>query len=394
MIIGSKLRCGVLLGSLILASGCAHSGVRTAQLEPVHQQIDVEMQKIVASPDPDLGTKGFNAEELFYEGQKRFTSDELAGAAEVFERVLNEFPESRYVAPALLMRGTALLKLSRPDEATAMFERYMTRYPTGTQRWYALKGLGDAHADQKDWARSEADFVQMAALNSLTALQREAALAGRGRALIEQGRLDEADPLIREVAERRGPSSRTGDGSIDARELGAMARFYVGELTRRRSEAIRPQAGVDLDKLDNELETKAELLISAHEQYYRTFAYGVPTWTAAAAYQMGYLYERFYQDLMEAPPPADLDAEAVALYREMLDSRLANVVKRAKDLYGQVVRHAARLQLEDAWVQKCQAGIARLESRIGPATPGAPVNPPPSPAPAPKPAPPTPSEHI
>lgn len=370
-----EVRWGIPFLLAMLASGCAHMNKGSARLEEPRQQIQVETQKIVATPDSDLGTKGFNAEDLFYEGQLHFTGDEFSEAARLFDRVLNEFPESRYIAPALLMRGTALLKLSQPGQAVALFERYMAKYPSGSQRWYALKGIGDAKAELKDWQSSEATFAQMAALPALTGLQREAALAGQGRAMVEQGRLDEAEPLIKEVAERRGPSSRALDGSIDGRELGAMARFYVGELARRRSEAIIPSTGVDLDALDGELEKKAELLISAHEQYYRTFAYGIPSWTAAAAYQMGYLYERFYQDLMEAPPPAGLDAEETALYREMLNQRLTHVVKRSKDLYGQVVRHASRLQLDDVWVEKCRAGIARLEEGLKPKQPSAPTAP-------------------
>lgn len=381
MKIRSGVRWGLSLSLCVMATGCAHVVKESARPEQPHQQIQVETQKIVASPDSDLGTKGYNAEDLFFEGQLHFTSDEFAEAARLFERVLDEFPESRYIAPAILMRGTSLLKLSQPGQAVGMFERYMAKYPSGSQRWYALKGLGDAKAELKDWQGSEAAFAQMAGLPGLTALQREAAIAGQGRAMVEQGRLDEADPLIKEVAERRGPSSRALDGSIDGRELGAMARFYVGELARRRSEAIIPTSGVDLDALDGALEKKAELLITAHEQYYRTFAYGIPSWTAAAAYQMGYLYERFYQDLMEAPPPSELDAEGVALYREMLNQRLTNVVKRSKDLYGQVVRHASRLHLDDAWVEKCRAGIARLEAGLKPSAspaPTAPASSPPS----------------
>lgn len=363
------LTLGLLAASIL--SGCsAHRtgsviaapvAEATTPTTPPRTHIEAETQRISGQADRHLGTNAYNAEELFYEGQRRFGAEELEVAVEIFQRVLDEFPDSRYVAPSLLMLGRSLIDLDRPAEALPHFQRYLEVYPTGRQRYMALLGQGDAHAALKDWTASEKDFRALLELPGLTTPQRDNGRARLARAEIEQGRLDGTVPLLEEIATRFPPISRDADG--DNREVGALARFYVGEVKRRQAEAVVLGGDINVEQTSAALEEKSLLTLDAHQHYYRTFSYSLPDYTAVAAYQMAYLYERFYSDLLNSPPPPQLDAEEVALYREMLDEQLVNVVKKATDLYSQVIRHADKFQLKPEWVEKCREGIARLESQ-------------------------------
>lgn len=360
-----------LMGLVALSSGCAAHKVAVNTVPTAEapnpaprQHVEGETAHISASPDPVVGSQTFGAEELFFEAQKRFDAEEFTQAAEIYQRIITDFPDSRYLAPALLMQGRALLELKQPREALAPFQRYLEAYPNGRQRYAAFWGLGDAHAALAEWPASEQDFQQLLAIPGLSASQRDNGRARLGRAQVEQGRLTETVDMLEEVAGRHPPFMRDRDEDSDNRETGAIARFYVGEVQRMKAEQVSLDGGASVDSIEAALEEKAQLTLAAHQHYYRTFSYSLPEYTAKAAYRMAWLYERFYNDVMAAPPPQEMSEEDAALYKEMLDEQLDTVVKKAYDLYGQVIRHADRFELKGEYVEMCKEGMTRLEARV------------------------------
>lgn len=366
---------GLLLG-LGLGTGCATHAVPVntnpvaetvtppSQPRPPTQRIEGETQQISASPDPAVGLQAFGAEELFFEGQKLYGEENFTGASEIFQRIIRDFSNSRYFAPALLMEGRVRLDLKQPQEALAPFQQYLDAFPNGRQKYSAYLGLGDAHAALNDWTGSEQDFQKLLALTGLTTAQKDAGKARLGRAQIEQGRFSEQETVLEDVANRNPPFLRGRDEDSDSRETGAIARFYVAEILRLKAENVALDGGSSVEAIQKDLEQKSQLTLDAHEQYYRTFSYSLPDYTAKAAYRMANLYERFYNDVMAAPPPKEMSEEDVVLYKEMLDEKLGGVVKKAYDLYGQVIRHADHFGLKGEYVQMCQDGMTRLEARV------------------------------
>lgn len=335
----------------------------TAEAAP-REKIELESQKITATPDPALGTQIFGGEDLFFEGQRRYDQQDYEGALGLYRRVASEFPDTRYLAPALLMEARVLLELKRPAEAIPPYGAYLSRYPQGRQRTLAYSGLAEAHLALGQWSEAERAYQSLRELPALSSTWRDYADVGLARAQVEQGNLEPSEPVLKALAEKYPPSARDREGDVDVRELGAIARLFLGEVYRRRAELILLTETIDLTRTADQLTRKSQLVLDAHHQYYRTFSYSVPEYTSMAAYRMGYLYERFYGDLMAAPPPPGLDAEDQALYREMLDKELDSVVRQAYELYGQVLRHAERLDLKGEWVEACRQGIARLEERM------------------------------
>jgi len=302
---------------------------------------------------------------LFAAGEARYEAGEYLEAARILGRVPQEFPDSRWVAPAYLVLGSTQLHLKHPKDAVNWFEDYLREYPRGTQCKYAYRGLSDAQAALGDWAASEAAAIALLALPDLSPGDEDSAQARQARARVEQGNLGEKTQILLEDAVlRHGPAAHLEDGFPDDTDTGPMARFYLGELARLRAEAIALTTAVDLEKVASELDMKADFVLEAHRHYYRTFSYGDNVWNARAAYQMANIYERFYLDVMEAPAPEGLSLEDQELYSEALDEALINVVKRAYVLYGQVVRYARDFSLEEEWVERCRQGIVRLEQRI------------------------------
>lgn len=348
---------------------CATTAPPVSSKKPIaesvpREKIELESQKITATPDPALGTQIFGGEDLFFEGQRRYDQQDYEGALVLYRRVSAEFPDTRYLAPALLMEARVLLELKRPTEAIPPYTTYLSRYPQGRQRTLAYAGLAEAHLALSQWTDAENAYSSLLELPALPATWKDLAQVGVSRAQVEQGKLEPAESILLAVAEKYPPSARDREGDVDIREVGATARLYIGEVYRRRAESIVLTETIDLTRTAEQLNKKSQLVLDAHHQYYRTFSYAVPEYTSMAAYRMGYLYERFYADLMAAPPPPGLDAEDEALYRELLDKELDSVVRQAYDLYGQVLRHAERLALKGEWVEACRQGIARLEERM------------------------------
>ncbi len=66
-------------------------------------------------------------------------------AAAVFQRLLNEYPDSPMAAEAALMRGRALEQLEQPDPALVMYQQVYERYPNSERVAEALWRAGRLH---------------------------------------------------------------------------------------------------------------------------------------------------------------------------------------------------------------------------------------------------------
>ena len=74
----------------------------------------------------------------------------------------------------------------------------------------------------------------------------------------------------------------------------------------------------DERKLQEALEHKAEMLLSAQGHYLRAIRMGDDRWAVASGYRVGELYDAFRQQLLDAALPPGLDGEAARAYRDEL----------------------------------------------------------------------------
>ena len=78
------------------------------------------------------------------------------------------------------------------------------------------------------------------------------------------------------------------------------------------------------------------------------------TWTLAAYFRTGYLFELFSKALLAAPCPPEvkrLGAEACDIYRDQIEQTVAGVDEEAVKRYGVTLQKAGELGVSNEWTR-------------------------------------------
>ncbi len=311
-------------------------------------------------PDSALADK--NDEELFALGSAAAQAGDDPGAAAAFGRLADAFPASPRAPAALRGAGLAERRLGRLEPALARFRALAARGRGETEdegRFLAAECLWrlGRHGEARDLldglaARGDlAPALQLRAVTERAVLDLEEGEAERARRAIQDGLA---------AFERAGERER-----LDPRD-GAQARFYLGEAERARFLAapLDPARG-DAEALRAELEAKARLLLAAQEAYLSAMRTGHPGFAVAAGARVGELYDDLRRQLVEAPLPPGLDAEAASAYRAELHEEVKVLAQKALVAYEETLSAARRAGVENEFVPRAEEALARMRRELG-----------------------------
>ncbi len=343
----------------LLLAACA--GARPAPSPPPPQEIAFHEPLVVEAGRADLDLVDRNDEELFAIASAAFGAGDYRRAAAAFGRVADLFPGSKRHAAALYDAG---LSHERLDEWRLALERFRA-----LEKAYAGPDADEAsfrvaeclwHLHELPGARAALDAL--AGREDLEPLDHIRALAQRG--VVE---LDLDDP---EAAERSLRLALSAWQEAKDRErlddyYPAQAQYYLGEVYRRHFQAVRLDPAKDgEEKLGRDLETKAEMLLSAQGHYLRAIRIGNPDWAVASGFRIGELYDELYVQMTGAAPPAGLDAEHEAAYREELRRKVRVLVTKAIAVYETTLATARRTGVENRFVEKTQSSLERMKKEL------------------------------
>ena len=143
-------------------------------------------------------------------------------------------------------------------------------------------------------------FAEILERKDLTADDKIEAMGRRGFAQFQLKDLD--------TAERTFQSALCYFNSIETEER-LETDFYLGLVrvppgARSRTSASGPsRCACRRSRWAIDMEDKARLLLAAQRQYIDTIKLGNPQWASASGYQVGSLYEEFYDAFIHAPDP-------------------------------------------------------------------------------------------
>ena len=277
-------------------------------------------------------------------------------------------------------------------DAMPRLRRFVEDFPESARFLEAVYRLGDCHDEEGDHARARSYFRYVSArtggdlglgagLRAAYALER----LGRHREAAEEYRAihrrrgvpDEIragarlrrsiclfhirDPkrARRELAAGMDAFSILDSPPDSVRGAAAEAHFLAAEETAKAFDAVElayPQA-----RLERGIGQKLARLADARDAYLDVTKLRDAEWSAAAAYRIGAILEKTYDDLTAVPPPANLDAGLQALYARELATRLTPFRRQAFQQYLQVVALGERVGLQSLWVERSRARIAVLE---------------------------------
>jgi len=236
------------------------------------------------------------AEQVVYRlGWAQAGRNDPAAAAQAFEKLIAEFPQTRFLAPASFQAGEARMKLQETDKARDHFARAAAQKEPADVREAALLRLGETQALTGRWAESGGSYT--------TLLNEFPQSAWKRRALLGVG-------WARENQRQHAPAIEAYNqvlASGEADETAARAQFQVGECL------------FAMQQYEQAIQALIKVSVS----------YAYPAWSSRALLEVGRALEMLkktdearaqYEEV--ARDYADSDAAAVA--REKLQALSAS----------------------------------------------------------------------
>jgi len=344
----------VLVGVLSLV-GCRTTG--TAVRETPKQE--VQFDPVTVTGDLELST--LNDEELFAGGTSAFAANDFPKAARYFGRLVDFHPQSQHRRAALYNAGLAYERLEQWEEAYLRFSELAD----------AEKGTGDALEAAFRVAETQYHlerFADAAKVLGIIAARTDLPVGKRLEAQVQQGvcELESAQPEKAEATLRKALTAYEGLADKDEVEdyFPAQAHFFVGEIYRMHYQAVKLDPAKGGDTLANDLNYKAELLLSAQGHYLRSIRVGNGHWATAAGSQIGAMYENLYEHLVHSPAPAELDAEEAQVYREELRKKVRVLLTKSINIYERTLEAAERIGSQNAFVDKTRQSLEKMKALL------------------------------
>ncbi|HLU65195.1 MAG TPA: tetratricopeptide repeat protein [Kofleriaceae bacterium] len=303
----------------------------------------------------------YDARELFDQAVAAQRGEEHALALELYRRLVEEFPGSALVSPALYNTGLAL-------EATGDRAGAIARYQELARRFSGTRDALDAQLRAAAVMAELGRFGDALALIDSLLASREVAgadrielLARRGHMLVETRSYPDAEKALRAAIDLAGrlPRAERSAGTDHHR---AMASYYLAEIPRRQAaaQALR----LPDEQLRADLEAKARLILLAQERYQATIDLGDLHWATASGFQMASMQEDMWRSLVSAPVPPQLSDEEARVYIDEVRALARGHLERAVEVHAQTVSIADRLGAPTPWSEASRVRIAALSDAL------------------------------
>jgi tetratricopeptide (TPR) repeat protein len=350
----------VLIAALVSACGSRRPGPRLGPV-PGGEVVRLDPVRVTATKDGErVVLDAYDARELFVRASAALRAESYDEATRLYAALVAQFPESDLVEPALYNQGLCYDALGRFVDAATAYSAVVERFPGSADVADALFRLTGSYEALESWDDAVRALDALLTRPDLGGIERVEVLARRGSALIQMGRAADArialDESVRLYRQGRGISPS------DSVFYYSMAQFKIGEIVHNEMRAIELPADESL--LEERLEAKAKLLLEAQRLYTKVIRIGHAHWAAAAAYRIGALYHHLWKDILDAPPPPDLDAEAQGIYFDILHDRTRVLLKKAVVQWERTLKLARRLGLDNEWIDSTTRDLDEIRKEL------------------------------
>jgi tetratricopeptide (TPR) repeat protein len=344
------------------------------------------VQIVDSDPKGEDADKALNNAAVAYENVKRFSA-----ATKLYERIVNEYPNSKFVDDALFRTAVSYQKAFEFDRAVVSYLRLAEdkRFATSSHRTDALYNSAVILENNQDYARSADLFKKYAADK---AVKREDAGEAFFRAILIYEKMKDPDKTIKTAQEYLrtfGLDPKGSQRNIEAyfhiatayeqkrdhKSADDLYRRIVGlgsTVTPASDQAEYPaHAAFILTEERLPLVEKATIKGGGKQlaasiqlfkknvqdlvaEYSKVINFRRASWTLAAYFRTGYLFETFSKALLAAPCPPEvkkLGPEACDIYRDQIEQTVAGVDEEAVKRYGVTLQKAGELGVSNEWTR-------------------------------------------
>ena len=312
------------------------------------------------------------------DAEQALSDEQPARAAALFARYLGRAGQSGELGPqaAAAYRGLARAheQLGDFDAAIRAYDGFLTRFSADPEAIRMLARRGACEAEIGQWERSAHSYAQVLELGGETLIpsQKVEALARQGYALFQLGDHEGADTILAEADAIYLTATESGQERFSDTYFVGLARFYraaILHLAFRAAPIRLPEA-----QMAKDFEAKLALLDQAQDAYNDVVRAKHMYWVSAAGYQLGSLFEEFYDAVMHAPVPEWLDEAQRRTYYTTLEEQLRPVVDKAVWVFEKNLETARMYGYDSEFIARTEAQLAQLQAiLLGRSDPGAPV---------------------
>ncbi|MDD9944565.1 MAG: hypothetical protein OXU20_26205 [Myxococcales bacterium] len=371
-----------LLAGLVV--GCAGRQVRPTT--PSGEVVTMEEMRIVARDGQGGRTiESYDAADLFARATDLLNAEQCDEAVPLYDRLVAEFPASRYLSPALYNAGLCLQAVGRFEPSAERYRSLRRRLPKSPDYRDASFQFAEVlvQLERFDEVIEVAD--ELLALSDLTSDERLEAMARRGQGLLGTGDVDQAQKYARgALAYYR---TRTEADAVADEFFVAASNYVLAETHRIKAQAMSfPEGTEEQRKI---LIRRAELLLEAQREYFNTMRLTHLDnfhWSSAALYRIGHMYDELWHAVMGAPLPPELPPEGERPYRQELAKLIKPLMRHAIRYWEMTLLYFDDKGVHNRWTEQTKKDLARvrelmLEQPPGPGGLPAEVQPSPTEAP-------------
>jgi tetratricopeptide (TPR) repeat protein len=352
----------------LLASACA-TGKPTSDapiLEPGRDRLGASIDD-ASEIDP---------ERWLAEAEAALEREQPAKAATLFARYLARAELGPGSSGMAAYRGLARAheQLGDFEAAIRAYDGFLARFPDDPDAARMLARRGACEAEINLWERSAESYAKVLELGGDTLIpsQQVEALARRGYALYQLGAFEQADAAFAEADAIFEDATNSKRERFSDTYFVGLARFYraaIIHLEFRAAPLRLPEA-----QMARDFQHKLELIDRAQDAYNHVIRARHIYWVSAAGYQLGSMFEEFYDAVMHAPVPDWLDETQRRTYYQELEEQLRPVVDKAVWVFEKNLETARKFGYESEFIERTEAQLAQLQAiMLGRGEPGAPV---------------------
>ncbi len=361
-----------LLPALLLLTACA--GGQHRPTTPGDSEL-VEMEELrITAKKGEGGAYDFDvydASDLFKKATELLNEKKCDQAVPLYDRLAQEFADSRYASPALYNAGLCLQAQAKWEGSADRFGKLRERYPDSEDVKDASFQMAEVLVQMKAWDRVMEVAEELLAREDLSADERLEAMARRGLGLLGKERFEEAERHARSSLSYY--RTRPAEDPIKDDFFAAACNYVLAETFRERAQRMEFPEGVEAQK--KVLVRRAELLLEAQREYFNTISLNNLDnyhWAAASGYRIGHMYDELWGSIMTAPVPAHLPPEGHAIYRDELAKMVKPLIRHAIRYWELTLMFIERTGIQSEWAQKTKTDLERVRGLLleQPAGPG------------------------
>ncbi|MCX7944189.1 MAG: tetratricopeptide repeat protein [Deltaproteobacteria bacterium] len=336
----------ILLSVSIIITGCPSK---------TRQHIDMTDHPIFIRPG-DGPLTVYDDIELNKIGSQYFENKDYKNAADCFRKIIENYPKSSFFKTAVYNLALSLEMLEECEEAKKYYKMYSELTDVSKDIDYKFRqGYVAICLNELD----EAERIFLELINySLSDMDIIEAKTNLGVIKFNKKEYNEASEYFNRVIIDYSKLSK--ERYIENNFFVAQSIFYLGEIEANKMKDIVLQFPQEI--LEERLEEKARLLLSAQNYYLRVIRTGNIFWATAAGFKTGELYEVFYDHLINAPIPEELTDEQKEIYKEELKKRISVLITKAVRVYEATIDVGKRTGMNSKWISYAKEHMEKLKN--------------------------------